>query len=216
MTNQELYTREQLDNFTNFVSLVRKARVFATKAHKGQYRKGKCPKGGKLEYITHPIAVAKILHKAKSSHMIAELISVCMLHDTVEDCEGITIKVIRNNFGPLVASLVEELTSDPVGIEKYGKEQYLINKMTTMSTWGLGIKLADRIHNLSDVQSKVDGGKPSDIKWVIKYCTQTNNIVKSLEEGRTLTNTHKRLIERIKELIEPGLNLPRGIIITKK
>jgi (p)ppGpp synthase/HD superfamily hydrolase len=215
MTNQEIYTKQELDNFTNFVSLVKKARVYATEAHKGQYRKGRCSKGNKLEYITHPVAVAKILHRFKSSHKIAELISVCMLHDTVEDCAGVTLQDIKNEFGNLIASLVEELTSDPVGLEKYGKEQYLINKMTNMSTWGLSIKLADRIHNLSDVQTRIDGGKPSDIKWVIKYCTQTNNIVKALEGGRTLTNTHKRLIEEIKRLIEPGLDIPRGIVITK-
>jgi (p)ppGpp synthase/HD superfamily hydrolase len=207
MTNQELYTREQLENFTNFVSLVRKARVFATEAHKGQYRKGKCSKGNKLEYITHPVAVAKILHKAKSSHKIAELVSVCMLHDTVEDCSNITIEDIKNEFGGLIASLVEELTSDPKGLEKYGKEQYLINKMTNMSTWGLSIKLADRVHNLSDVQSRIDGGKESDLRWVRKYCKQTKNIVKALEKGRTLTGTHERLIKEIKRLIKPGLEI---------
>lgn len=207
MTYRGIYSREQLDNFTNFVSLVKKARVFATEAHKGQYRNGRCSKGDKLEYITHPVAVAKILHKAKSSHKIAELISVCMLHDTVEDCSHVTIEDIRTEFGSLVASLVEELTSDPKGLEKYGKEQYLINKMTNMSTWGLAIKLADRIHNLSDVQLRIDGGKESDLKWVKKYCKQTKNIVKALEKGRTLTGTHKRLIEEIKGLIKPGLEL---------
>jgi (p)ppGpp synthase/HD superfamily hydrolase len=186
---------------------VRKARVFATEAHKGQYRKGLCERGNKLEYITHPIAVAKILHTFKSSHKIAELVAVCMLHDTVEDCSGVTIETIREKFGVLIASLVEELTSDPKGIEMYGKTTYLTIKMTTMSTWGLGIKLADRLHNLSDVQSKIDGGKPSDIKWVVKYCTSTFDIIRGVEEGRTLTNTHKRLIEAIKKAIEPGLNI---------
>jgi len=204
---QQDYTRPQLDKFTNFVSLVKRARVFATKAHDGQYRKGKSNKGEKLEYITHPIAVAKILHKFKSSHKIAELIAVCVLHDTVEDCKhkGVTIEVIRKEFGNLIASLVEELTSDPKGVEKFGKKQYLINKMTNMSTWGLGIKLADRVHNLSDVQRKLDGGKPSDVKWVSKYCKQTDAIVKALKENRTLTDTHKRLIEEIKRLIKPGI-----------
>ena len=207
MTNRELYTREQLDNFTNFVSLVKKARVFATEAHKGQYRNGRCSKGDKLEYITHPVAVAKILHKAKSSHKIAELVSVCMLHDTVEDCSNVTIEDIKREFGSLIASLVEELTSDPKGLEKYGKEQYLINKMTNMSSWGLSIKLADRIHNLSDVQSRIDGGKESDLKWVRKYCKQTKNIVKALEKGRTLTGTQERLVKEIKRLIKPGLDI---------
>jgi (p)ppGpp synthase/HD superfamily hydrolase len=207
MKNHETYTREELDRFTNFVSIVKKARAFATHAHKGIFRKGKDHKGERLEYITHPIAVARILHTYKSSHKIALLVSACMLHDTVEDVEWVTIEVIREHFGDLVASLVEELTSDPKGVEMYGKTTYLTIKMTTMSTWGLGIKLADRLHNLSDVQSKIDGGKPSDIKWVVKYCTSTFDIIRGVEEGRTLTNTHKRLIEAIKKAIEPGLNI---------
>jgi len=205
--NHEIYTREQLDKFTDFVSLVKRAREFATKAHQGVYRKGRDENGNKVEYITHPVAVAKILHKYKKSHKMGILVAVCMLHDTVEDVEWVTIDVIREEFGDLIASLVEELTSDPKGLEMFGKEQYLINKMTNMSTWGLCIKLADRIHNLSDVQRKIDGGKPSDHRWVKKYTTQTHNIIKALEEGRTLTKTHVKLIEVIKGLIQPGLDL---------
>lgn len=198
---------KNISPFTDFVSLVKRARIFATEAHKGVYRKGKDENGNKLEYITHPVAVGRILHTYKKSHRIAVLVAVAMLHDTVEDVEWVTIEVIRAEFGDLIASLVEELTSDPKGLEQFGKEQYLINKMTFMSTWGLCIKLADRIHNLSDVQSKIDSGKKSDIKWAIKYSTQTRNIVAALESDRTLTNTHKVLVEVIKEKIAPALEL---------
>jgi (p)ppGpp synthase/HD superfamily hydrolase len=193
--------------FTDFVSLVKRARVFATEAHKGVYRKGKDENGNKLEYITHPVAVGKILHTYKKSHRIAVLVAVCMLHDTVEDCEWVTIDIIRQEFGDLIASLVEELTSDPKGLDKFGKEQYLINKMTFMSTWGLCIKLADRIHNLSDVKSKIESGKESDIRWAIKYSTQTKKILSALESNRTLTDTHKVLVEVIKDKIAPALEL---------
>jgi len=191
---------EKIDTkaFTDFVTLVKRARVFATEAHKGVYRS--C---GKLEYITHPIAVGKILHKYKKSHEISVLVAACMLHDTVEDCEWVTIDMIREEFGDLVASLVDELTSDPKGIEKYGKERYLMNKMTFMSTWGLSIKLADRLHNISDLVDKFNGGKKSDIKWATKYANQTKNILDALESNRTLTNTHKALIAKIRETIEP-------------
>lgn len=198
---------KDISRFTDFVSLVKRARVFATEAHKGVYRNGKDENGNKLEYITHPVAVGKIVHKYKKSHRIAVLVAVCMLHDTVEDVDWVTIDVIRDEFGDLIASLVEELTSDPKGLEKYGKEQYLINKMSNMSTWGLVIKLSDRIHNLSDVQSKIDSGKNSDIKWAVKYSYQTKNIVDALENNRTLTNTHKVLIDVIKEKIQPALEL---------
>jgi len=115
MKNQEIYTREELDRFTDFISIVKKAREFATLAHEGIFRKGKDHKGERIEYITHPIAVARIFHTYKSSHKIGFLIAACMLHDTVEDVEWVTIEVIREHFGDLIASLVEELTSDPKG-----------------------------------------------------------------------------------------------------
>lgn len=198
-------TENNISPFTNFISIVKKARIFATNAHKGVYRKGKDINNNVLEYITHPVAVGKILHKYKKSHRIAILVAVCMLHDTVEDVEWVTIEVIREEFGDLIASLVEELTSDPKGLEKYGKEQYLINKMTNMSSWGLCIKLADRIHNLSDIKTKMESGKESDIKWAKKYSNQTNNIINSLESDRTLSNTHKELIKVIKNRIEIAL-----------
>ena len=182
--------------FTDFVTLVKRARVFATEAHKGIYRN--C---GELEYITHPIAVGKILHKYKKSSQIAVLVAACMLHDTVEDCDWVTIDIIREEFGDLVASLVDELTSDPKGIEKYGKEKYLMNKMTFMSNWGLAIKLADRLHNTSDIISKFNSSKKSDIRWSIKYANQTKNILDTLESSRTLTGTHKSLISEIRESI---------------
>lgn len=197
---------QNISSFTNFIMIVKKARLFATKAHEGTYRKGVDENGNKIEYITHPIAVSKILHTYKKSHKIDFLIAACMLHDTVEDVDWVTIDLIRNEFGELIASLVDELTSDPSGLEKFGKEQYLINKMLNMTTWGLGIKLADRIHNLSDIQSKIDSGNKSNIKWAIKYSTQTKNIISALENNRELTNTHKKLIKIIKEKIKPALN----------
>ena len=43
------------ENMTKY--LIEKAETFATEAHKGQMRKG----GKDIEYITHPIGVAKIL-----------------------------------------------------------------------------------------------------------------------------------------------------------
>lgn len=194
-----------ISELTNFITIVKKARIFATKAHSGVFRNGKDDNGNNIDYITHPIAVGEILHKYKKSHEISSLVAVCMLHDTVEDCDTITIDLIREEFGVLIASLVEELTSDPKGIEKYGKEQYLINKMTSMSSWALTIKLSDRIHNVSDMKKRFESDKLSDVKWAIKYTTQTNNIIEALEQNRSLSNTHKILIDIIKNNIETVL-----------
>ena len=75
-----------------------------------------------------------------------------------------------------------------------------------MSSWALVIKLADRFHNLSDIKQKL-AGSPSDIKWAVKYSTQTKNIIETLERKRKLSQTQKQLICLIKDRIAPALDL---------
>ncbi|CAG7580495.1 MAG: putative guanosine polyphosphate pyrophospho hydrolase/synthetase [uncultured marine phage] len=208
---------------SNFISLVKPAKDLATKAHKGVYRKGRDEKGNKIEYITHPEDVAKIVQKLKSSKYIAALIAAAYLHDTVEDTY-VTYDTIRDMYGEdviskipvddidkkdiieLVVSLVHELTSDPEEIEKIGKEAHLTKKMLHMSSWALVIKLADRFCNLADIGQKLDGS-PSDVRWAVKYSTQTKNIIQSLEENRKLSSTQKQLICLIKGRIAPALDI---------
>jgi len=60
-------------------------------------------------------------------------------------------------FGEIVMNLVEELTSDKEKLEISGKEEYLIDKMLSMSSWALVIKLSDRLHNLNDFESIMAG-----------------------------------------------------------
>lgn len=196
-----------MSKLTNYISLVKKARQFATEAHKGVYRKGTNKNGDRVEYISHPIEVAKILHKVKSSHMMAVLISVCLLHDCVEDCDGVTIDVIREVFGELIANMVSELTSDPVGVKKYGKTKYLTMKMLNISSWSLCIKLADRLHNVSDIENRLNKEGLKALSWIVRYTHQTKVIMDELEKGRELSGTHKKLISMIREAIKPGLEI---------
>lgn len=208
---------------SNFISIVKPARDLAIKAHKGVYRKGVDENGNRLEYITHPEEVARIVTKLKSSKYIAALVAAAYLHDTVEDTE-VTYDTIRSIYGKeiidkisvsdidkeniieLIVSLVEELTSDPIKIKEMGKEKYLMKKMLHMSSWGLVIKLADRIHNLKDINIKLSGS-PSDIRWAVKYSTQTKNIVDTLEKNRRLSATQKQAIRIIRDRIAPALSL---------
>ena len=134
----------------NFIHTVKDAKKFARKAHEGQFRAGGDP------YIIHPEAVAKIVHDVKISKEIANLIAAAYLHDTIEDCD-VTLFDIKIRFGELVMSLVQELTSDEEKIQISGKEDYLIDKMLSMSSWALVIKLADRYHNLKDFKKIMKG-----------------------------------------------------------
>ena len=64
---------------------------FATKAHEGQFRKGT-----RRPYIVHPIEVADIVSTMTNDE---EVICAAVLHDTIEDCGGITQEVLKLRFG---------------------------------------------------------------------------------------------------------------------
>ncbi len=85
------------------MEMVERARVFATAAHAavGQVRKYTFE-----PYIVHPAEVASIV--ATVAHT-EEMLAAAWLHDTVEDT-GVTIEVIRAEFGAEVAELVGWLT----------------------------------------------------------------------------------------------------------
>lgn len=174
------------------ISLIRKSLLFMIDAHEGQYRKF----SGK-EYAHHPVDVAKIVRNEKQSKKIDEILSAALLHDTVEDCEdkGVDLKLIEDNFGYLVASLVEELTSDKDKVEQMGKAQYLLDKMLRMTSWALVIKLADRLQNCSDLANGSE-------KFRSKYVPETRYIINGLKM-RYLSETHKSLIAQIESKISP-------------
>jgi GTP diphosphokinase / guanosine-3',5'-bis(diphosphate) 3'-diphosphatase len=184
-------------SFRNYIDIVesnsQEALKFATAAHAGQTRAGGDP------YITHPMAVADTIKKYKQSHNLDALISAALLHDTVEDT-GATHDALHDLFGGLVASLVKELTSDPDQIKKLGKTNYLANKMATMSSWGLAIKLADRLDNVKDIATA------KTPEWRAKYKSETKHILDYIEKNRVLTGTHKKLVKLIRDKINqiPG------------
>lgn len=160
-----------------------KAVQFASQKHKGQVRRG-----SGLPYIIHPTSVAFILSMHKSSKCMEELLTVCLLHDTLEDTDA-CFSEIAEEFSPLVASLVLELTSDQEQIDLVGKNEYLITKMSGMSNYGLVIKLADRLANILDAPS------PS-------YCEDTLEMMNRLEIKRRLTESQQSIVIKIREVLQ--------------
>src|SRR5512143_1645676 len=125
------------------VARVRKAYLTGAQAHAGQTRKTGEP------YITHPVAVARILAELG---MDAETIIAAILHDTLEDTP-LSRPELEAEFGPTVADLVDGVTKlDKV---KFGTRQEAIaesfRKMLLAMARDLRvilIKLADRLHNM--------------------------------------------------------------------
>lgn len=160
------------------IPLVLKAIRFANRSHRGQVRKGTGD-----PYYHHPIAVSFILVAFKNSKHLAELICAAILHDTLEDT-GLTFDVIAREFGSLVASLVFELTNDEGEIRKVGKLAYHKKKLVGMSSYALYIKLADRLHNISDNPSK-------------KMVDETLELMEYLKRNRKLTKGQRAMVQEI-------------------
>ncbi len=166
---------------------VKQALQYATDAHAGQTRSGGEP------YIGHPVRVAQTIKKYKQSHNIDALIAAAYLHDTIEDT-ATTQEALHDLFGGLVASLVQELTSDLEKIKQVGKKEYLAKKMAhELSSWGLVIKLADRLDNVQDIATA------KSPEWRARYKAVTEHIMDYIEQNRALSDTHKKLVSLIRE-----------------
>lgn len=166
-------------------STLEKAIAFAVEKHKGVVRKG----DGR-PYILHPMSVLTTLLSIKKSKNALLLAVAAILHDVVEDCE-VSIEEIAKQFGWQVASLVDELTSDNEEIKRIGKTEYLTQKMIKMSSYGLCIKLVDRLDNIKDMKSMSAGFQKKQID-------STTTILNALFTNRKLTKTHKTMIKMIR------------------
>ena len=105
-------------------------------------------------YLIHPVAVACILAKM---HADADTIAAGLLHDTIEDCPGVTKETIARDFNPTIAELVDGVTkirknesSDPFENEQANKRK--IVESLTKDVRIFIIKLADRLHNMSTLE----------------------------------------------------------------
>ena len=166
-----------------------KALEFATKKHKGQMRKS----AEKKEYITHPINVANIVKKYKTSHHIDSLVAAAYLHDTLEDTDTTYYELVEN-FGVEVASLVNELTTNRDMKKEIGKGKYLAYKLKEMTNWALVIKLCDRLDNVMDLHSV-------DPEFRTRYINETTFILNYVINNRDLTKTHLHIIQDINSVV---------------
>ena len=132
------------------VAMVEKAYHFAQKAHEGQMRKSGEP------YFFHPLTVAGILARLM---LDPPTIAAGLLHDTVEDCEEITLDVINKEFGQEVALLVDGVTKlERLDFSSRVEQQAeSIRKMILAMSKDIRvvlIKLADRTHNMRTLKAQ--------------------------------------------------------------
>src|SRR4051794_38716904 len=130
------------------VNQIEEAYEVARAAHSGQYRQSGEP------YITHPLAVAKILAEW---HLDPQALMAALLHDVVEDTPT-TKSEIAKTFGKPVAELVD-------GVSKIDRIEFAtlqhaqaenFRKMLLAMARDVRvilIKLADRLHNMRTLEA---------------------------------------------------------------
>ena len=125
-------------------TLLDKAIIFATKAHKNTERRGKG-----FPYIVHPLEVVSIVSTMTSDQ---ELLAAAALHDTVEDT-GVTIETLKVEFGDNVAKIVD-FESDKVYENLSESESWKMRKIYAIERLAVAPKevkivaLGDKLSNM--------------------------------------------------------------------
>jgi guanosine-3',5'-bis(diphosphate) 3'-pyrophosphohydrolase len=122
-----------------------RAYVYANGAHEGQFRRTGHP------YISHPLAVAKILGDMRMDH---QTIMAALLHDVIEDTDA-DRPAIENRFGKSVAEIVDGVSKlskifhsrDEAQAENFQKMAMAMAKDIRV----IMVKLADRLHNMRTI-----------------------------------------------------------------
>lgn len=127
------------------MDLVSKADAFACAAHAAvkQVRKY-----DKTPYINHPREVRRILLEFAQNPVTAEQEAAALLHDVVEDT-GVELDLVREEFGDVVAKLVDDLTdvSRPEDGNRRVRKQKDLEHTAAALPASKSVKIADLISN---------------------------------------------------------------------
>lgn len=149
-----------------------KALTFATAAHAAV---GQLRKYTNEPYVVHPIEVAGIVSKVPGA--TDEMIAAAYLHDVVEDT-GVTIELIRKEFGDEVATLVGWLTD--VSRPEHGNraQRKAIDRAHTAGAPAAAatIKLADLLSNTRSIVEH-------DEKFAKTYLAEKRLLLEVLKHG---------------------------------
>jgi (p)ppGpp synthase/HD superfamily hydrolase len=148
-----------------------RALAFATDAHASIDQRRKYTGD---PYIVHPISVATIVASTGGS---PEMVAAAYLHDVVEDTP-VTLAEIESEFGPAVASLVEQLTDVSVLSDGNRAVRKEIDRQHSARATpeGQTIKLADLIDN-SDTITRYDPG------FAVRYMREKRALLEVMVDG---------------------------------
>ncbi|MEW6456003.1 MAG: bifunctional (p)ppGpp synthetase/guanosine-3',5'-bis(diphosphate) 3'-pyrophosphohydrolase [Acidobacteriota bacterium] len=138
------------------LDILRKAYVFAAKAHKGQIRRS-----GEA-YLSHPLEVLNVLVDWKLDEVT---LTAGILHDILEDTDT-TVDELKEYFGEEISSIVDSLSKiSSISLsdsELQGENIRRIFMAMMKDIRVIFVKLADRLHNMrtlnflsEDLQKKI-------------------------------------------------------------
>lgn len=120
--------------------LTARAEAFARAVHHGQRRKGAAAE----PYALHLEEVAGFVARHGGD---SATVAAAWLHDTVEDCPGVTPATVATLFGPEVAGLVAELTDDK-SLPKAERKRAQLAHAPARSPKAALVKLGDKWSNI--------------------------------------------------------------------
>ena len=174
------------------------AKAFASERHEGQTRRD-----GKTPYITHPIRVAERLQKA--GVIKAEILAAAVLHDVIEDSSTSPDEILAN-FGPRVASLVEEV-SRPPGMTR----KDFVERAATGSARSVLIRVADRLDNLQETSGLEAEFRPTYAEEGLRLAATA---LTNPRLDRLFSSERRALNELLSQLIDAALTelgrVPKG------
>jgi len=128
----------------------------ALEAHAGQFRKG-----ADLPYVSHPLHAALMLARLGATE---NAIVAAILHDVVEDCDGWTIRRVREEFDEAVAQIVDDLTEDK-SLSWKERKRWAVDHVPDMSADALLVKAADKLHNLNSLVAQLEAAQEPEHVW---------------------------------------------------
>lgn len=162
------------------MTIVEKARVFATAAHAAV---AQLRKYTNEPYIVHPAEVVSIVSTVAHTD---EMLAAAWLHDVVEDT-GVTIEVIREEFGETVAELVGWLTDVSRPEQGNRATRKAIDRAHTAMAPAPAqtVKLADLISNTKSIMAH-------DEKFAKTYLEEKRLLLEVMTKGDPMLMTIAR------------------------
>ena len=137
---------------------------FAAKKHRRQNRKGTT-----VPYVSHLLSVAGLVLESGGDE---DLAIAGLLHDAVEDAEGISGEemsvLIRSEFGDRVADIVDgcsDAKSSPGGSKPpwQSRKKAYIKHLRSASDDVLRVSIADKVHNARSIATDQD--RLGEVVW---------------------------------------------------